>query len=342
MTLRTSLSLARRVAWVALLFLSAGCAVGPDYKRPAVDTPAAFKENPGWKTAAPDDGAKRGPWWEAFNDPVLSGLEAQVESANLTIAQAVANYEEARQIARADRTGYLPTISGSASAERSRSPAGEIAPSTVGGIVPGRSLTTNLYTAELQGSWQPDFWGKLRRTVEADVATAQADAALVASARLSTQGTLAQDYIQLRAADDQIRLLENAVVAYKRTLSITQNKYTVGVAARSDIITAQTQLDSTRAQLIGAGVQRAQLEHAIAVLLGKTPADFSIPRRPDLGITIPAIPAHAPVEPPRAPARRRGGRARGRGRQRPDRDPDRGLFSRPDDYRAAPDTRAPP
>ncbi len=283
-----------RIALGALLLLAAGCAVGPDYKRPVVATPAAFKENPGWKTAAPDDSAPRGPWWEVFSDPVLNDLETQVETSNLTIVQAVANYEEARQIARADRTGYLPDISGTGSVVRSRSPSGEIAPTTIGGIVPGRSLTSTIYSAKLQGTWQPDFWGKLRRTVEADVATAQSDAALVASARLSTQGTVAQDYIQLRTADDQIRLLENAVVAYKRTLSITQNKYSVGVAARSDIITAQTQLDSTRAQLIGAGVQRAQLEHAIAVLLGKAPADFSIARRPDLGITIPSIPGLLP------------------------------------------------
>jgi NodT family efflux transporter outer membrane factor (OMF) lipoprotein len=130
--------------------------------------------------------------------------------------------------------------------------------------------------------------------VEADVATAQSDAANVASARLSMQGTLAQDYVALRAADDEIRLLENAVEAYRRTVSITKNKYAVGVAARSDIITAQTQLDSTRAQLIGVGVQRAQFEHAIAVLLGKAPADFSIARRPAMGITMPQVPAQMP------------------------------------------------
>jgi NodT family efflux transporter outer membrane factor (OMF) lipoprotein len=237
---------------------------------------------------------KRGPWWEVFNDSVLNDLERQVESSNQTLAEAVANYEEARQVARADRTGFLPSVDASGSASRSHSPAGEITPTTSGGIIGGRSLTQNIFTAELQGTWQPDFWGKLRRQVESDVATAQADAALVASARLSTEGTVATDYIQLRAADDQIRLLENAVQAYKRTLTITQNKYAVGVSARSDIITAQTQLDSTRASLIGAGVQRAQLEHAIGVLLGKTPADFSIARRPDLGIALPAIPPMLP------------------------------------------------
>ncbi len=278
---------AKRTAFgAAFLVLAAGCAVGPDYKRPEVAMPAAFKEDAGWRTAAPSDVARRGPWWEVFNDPVLNGLEAQVEASNLTIVQAVDNYEEARQIARSDRTGYLPSVGVLGSGERSNGPASQ--------SLPGRGLTSSSFAAELQASWEPDFWGKLRRTVEADVATAQADAADIASARLSTQGSLAQDYIGLREADDQIRLLENAVEAYRRTVSITRNKYAVGVSARSDIITAQTQLDSTRAQLIGAGVQRAQLEHAIAVLLGKAPTDFSIARRPDLGIEIPHVPAQMP------------------------------------------------
>ncbi|HXQ80786.1 MAG TPA: efflux transporter outer membrane subunit [Opitutaceae bacterium] len=270
----------------AILLLAAGCAVGPDYKRPEVATPASFREDAQWRTAAPDDGAKRGPWWEVFNDPALNALEARVAASNLTVVQALANYEQARQVARADRTAYLPTVSATGAASRSRAPLAQGAP--------GRGLTSSLYTAELQASWEPDFWGRLRRTVEADIAAAQANAADLASARLSTQGTLAQDYIELRAADDQIRLLENAVEAYRRTVSITQNKYSVGVAARSDVITAQTQLDSTRAQLIGAGVQRAQLEHAIAVLLGEAPSGFSIARRPEVGLAIPQVPATMP------------------------------------------------
>ena len=276
----------RLAAGAAFLLLAAGCAVGPDYKRPAVAVPAAFKESAGWKAASPSDGAGRGPWWEVFGDPVLNDLESRVGSSNLSIVQAVANYEEARQIARSDRTGYLPSVGVLGSAQRSRSPSSQ--------GVPGRGLTSSTYLAELQGSWEPDFWGRLRRTVESDVATAQADAADLASARLSTQATLAQDYIGLRAADDQTRLLEDAVEAYKRTLEITQNKYSVGVAARSDVITAMTQLDSTRAQLIGVGVQRAQYEHAIAVLLGTAPADFSIARRPTLGIAIPQVPPQLP------------------------------------------------
>jgi NodT family efflux transporter outer membrane factor (OMF) lipoprotein len=274
----------------AALALAAGCAVGPDFKKPVVaNVPAAFKEDAGWKVAAPDDGAKRGPWWEVFGDPVLNQLEAQVESSNQNVLAALANYEEARQIVHSDRTGYLPTVSVDGSATRSRAPAFE---STLpGSTTAGRGLTTNLYSADLQASWAPDIWGKLRRTVEADVATAQANAADLASAILSMQATLAQDYIGLRTSDDKIRLLEGAVSDYTRTLRITQNKYAVGVSARSDIITAQTQLDSTRAQLVDAGVQRAEYEHALAVLVGKAPSAFSIARTPTIGMVLPVIPA---------------------------------------------------
>jgi len=294
---RTLLALA--AAGAALM---AGCAVGPDYKRPALAVPATFKEDAGWKAAAPDDGAKRGPWWEVFQDPVLNQLEQQVETSNFTVQQAVATYEEAKQAVRSDRTGYLPTVSANGTAARTREPSA-LAGSAFTTSVPTGSggstttsttshgLTSNSFTAELQASWDPDIWGKLRRTVEADAAGAQASAADLALARLSMQATLAQDYIGLRTSDDKIRLLEDAVAAYNRTLKITRNKYAVGVSARSDIITAQTQLDSTRAQLIAEGVTRAQYEHAIAVLVGKAPSEFSIARTPTIGIALPAIPA---------------------------------------------------
>jgi NodT family efflux transporter outer membrane factor (OMF) lipoprotein len=273
---------AQRRLGAALLVLAAGCSVGPDYKRPEVPAPAAFKEGAGWKVAAPDDGAKRGPWWEVFNDPVLNQLETQVETSNQSVRAAIANYEQARQIVRADRTGYLPTVSAAGSAQRSRQPQAV--------SFQGNSSPTTQYTAELEASWAPDIWGRLRRTVEADEATAQASAADLALARLSTQATLAQDYIGLRTSDDRIRLLEHAVEDYKHTLQITNNKYAVGVSARSDIITAQTQLDSTRAQLIDAGIARAQFEHALAVLVGKAPSDFSIAKIEGTGLTLPQVP----------------------------------------------------
>jgi NodT family efflux transporter outer membrane factor (OMF) lipoprotein len=277
----------------AALALAAGCSVGPDYKTPAMSVPEAFKEDAGWKQAAPDDGAKRGPWWEVFNDPVLNQLEEQVETSNQTVLQALGNYEQAAQVAKSDRTGYLPTVSVDGSADRTRSPSYGSATTVIqngAAVTTSRGLTSNTYTADLQASWAPDIWGKLRRTVEADVATAQASAADLALARLSMQATLAQDYIGLRTTDDKIRLLEDAVADYTRTLRITRNKYAVGVSARSDIITAQTELDSTRAQLISAGIQRAQYEHACAVLVGKAPSELSIARTKAIGITMPTIP----------------------------------------------------
>jgi len=273
---------AARLAFCAIGLL-AGCAVGPDFKRPEMAVPAAFKEDAEWKSAEPGDGSNRGPWWEVFGDPVLNELEARAVTSNQSIKAAEASYQQARQIARSDRTAYAPTVSAAGSAQRSRQ--------TDASSSTGHGATSSNFTAELQASWQPDFWGKIRRTVEADVAGAQASAADLANARLSIQGELATDYVDLRAADDRIRLLEDAVEAYRRTVKIAQNKYSVGVAARSDVITAQTQLDSTRAQLIGEGVQRAALEHAIAVLVGSAPSDFSIARRAALGITIPEVPA---------------------------------------------------
>jgi NodT family efflux transporter outer membrane factor (OMF) lipoprotein len=291
----------RGILALCAVSLLAGCAVGPDYKRPEAPVPASYKENAGWKAAAPADQAARGPWWEVFGDPVLNDLEGQVETSNETIKQAAANYEAAHQIARSDRTQYLPFVSASASAQRSNSRTGQTLqttqttqPGQPSQTVQTRATTGTIYTAELEASWEPDLWGKVRRTVEADVSTAQADAASLALTRLSTEAALAQDYVTLRVTDDKIRLLEGAVDAYTRTLKITRNKYAVGVSARSDIITAQAQLDAIRAQLIDQGVQRAQFEHAIAVLVGKAPSEFSIARRPDLGIATPVIPPQLP------------------------------------------------
>jgi len=276
-----------RFAPAAAVLLLAGCAVGPDYRRPETAPPAAFKEAPAdWKTAAPSDAADRGTWWRTFNDPELNALEERVAVSNQTLAQNVANYEEARQLARSDRTSFLPLLSANGSAGRSKAPAvanSPVSPSPV-----------NNFSASLAASWEPDLWGKLSRTVESDVATAQADAAALASARLSIQTTLAEDYIQLRVLDQKQQLLNNAVEAYRRSLKISTNKYAVGVAARSDVILAQTQLDSTRAQSIDVGVQRSQLEHAIAVLVGTAPSAFSIAGRPAADLAVPAIPAQMP------------------------------------------------
>lgn len=271
----------------AALFAAAGCAVGPDYKKPATPVASTYKEAaPDWKTAAPNDAADRGTWWEAFNDPILNDLENQAATANQSLLIAVANYEQSRQSARADRATFFPSISGSASAQRAKSASRNGIPGSI----------TNSYSAGLNGSWTLDFWGRIRREVEADLASAQASAANLANARLSMQTTLATTYIQLRVADERVRLRQNAVEAYRRTLSIAQNKYNVGVVARSDVISAQAQLDAARAQVVDASVQRAQFEHAIAVLVGKAPGDFTIDAQPTLGFAVPAVPSQIPSQ----------------------------------------------
>jgi len=278
---------ARLLAAAAAFALAGGCTVGPDYKRPDAPVPASFKEDGAWKPATPGDSATRGPWWRVFGDPVLDGLEGRVASGNFSLQQAAAAYEEAREVARIDRAGLLPTVSAVGTAQRGEPARGTLA------SPPGVSSS---FGASLEAAWEPDFWGKERRTTEAAVAGAQASAADLALARLSTQAALAQDYIELRILDEKARLLENAVADYRRTLSITRNKYAVGVAARSDVLTAQTQLDSTRVQAMDVGVQRAQYEHAIAILEGVPPSGFSIAVREGTGLSIPDIPPSLPSE----------------------------------------------
>ncbi|MGA3007537.1 MAG: efflux transporter outer membrane subunit [Opitutaceae bacterium] len=272
------------------LVLAGGCAVGPNYRRPTVAAPAAFKEAEGWTPAAPADDTDRGPWWNALGDPELGQLESQVALSNQSLQVAEANYEAARQIARGDRSTFFPTLSLAGSANRSKAPSSALSTTSSTEV----THPVNTFSASLQAAWEPDLWGKIRRQTEADIASAQASAADVASARLSTQSTLAQDYIELRILDDKIRLLQDSVDGYRRSLQIAQNKYAVGVAAKSDVIQAQTQLDSTRAQWIDVGVQRAQLEHAIAVLIGRSPADFSIAPRRTLGLSLVQIPSQLP------------------------------------------------
>jgi NodT family efflux transporter outer membrane factor (OMF) lipoprotein len=268
------------------LALAGGCAVGPNYHRPAVATPAAFKEIEGWKPAAPNDAADRGAWWTVLGDPELNDLEARVDVSNQSLLQDKANYEAARQIARSDRAGFFPTLSAAGSADKSKaSPL-----SSPDGI--SKAATT--FSASLQAAWEPDLWGKVRRQTETDVASAQASAALVASARLSLQSSLAQDYITLRVLDANARLLRNSIDDYRHSLAITKNKYAVGVAARSDVIEAQTQVDSTSAQLIAVGVQRAQMEHAVAVLIGRAPGEFTIAVQPALTLAVAQMPEQLP------------------------------------------------
>lgn len=296
MILPTMPSAARVSVCTALVTCAvlAGCAVGPHYARPSAPMPAAFKEAGDWKPAAPADATPRGPWWEAFNDPVLAQLEQRATESNQSLAQAAANYEQARQLARADRATLFPSISVSGSAQRSQSGSGRATVSPSGSISTSSNGPNNNFSASASASWTPDFWGRVRRLTEADVANAEATAADLANARLSIQATLAQTYFQLRIADERVRLRQTAVDAYSRTLQIAQNKYNVGIVARNDVISAQAQLDAARAQVIDAGIVRAQLEHAIAVLVGQAPGDFVLPLQPALNVALPSVPAQMP------------------------------------------------
>jgi NodT family efflux transporter outer membrane factor (OMF) lipoprotein len=258
--------------------LLAGCAVGPAYQRPSTPEPAAFKEAQGWVPAAPADALERGPWWKLFNDPVLDQLADSVEVSNQNVAAAVASYEQARALVAQQRASLFPTVVLNGAADRA------------GTRTKGAD---NLYRLSVGGSWEPDVWGRLRAGVSAATANAQASAADLASARLSAQGELATDYFSLRQIDAQRALLATTIEGYKRVLEITQNRYKAGIAAHSDVLQAQTQLANAQTDELTAVRQRAQFEHAIAILVGKAPADFSLPVVP-WQVSIPEIPTGVP------------------------------------------------
>jgi NodT family efflux transporter outer membrane factor (OMF) lipoprotein len=272
--------------------LLGGCSVGPDYVRPAVETPAAYKEAGNWKPAEPKDDANRGKWWEVFNDSLLNQLQEQVDISNQNLAKAEAQYRQALALVQSARAGYYPTVTGAVSNTRSRSSSTTIATPSVAPI--SRGVVTN-HNLPFQASWAPDVWGNIRRAVEANEAGAQASAGDLAAARLSAQATLAQSYFQLRALDAQQLLLEDTVAAYSKSLTLVQNQYAAGIVAKADVVQAQVQLKTTQAQVIDIGVQRAQLEHAIALLLGKPPSKLAIAREP-LKAVVPQAPVGLPSE----------------------------------------------
>ncbi len=275
------------------LAAAAACTVGPDYQKPSVVTPAAFKELDGWKPGEPREAADRGPWWSVYNDPVLDGLEKQVEVSNQTLKADEAAYRQAVAIVNEARAAYWPTATVTGSVTRSGGGGGTSGNvSSVGqGFGGSRSFTEYNLTGGI--SWDLDVWGRIRRTVESDVATAQASGGDLAAARLSAQATLASDYFSLRITDELQRLLDASTVAFQKSLDITRNRYAAGVAARTDVIDAQAQVETTHAQAIAVGIQRAQFEHAIAVLIGKPPANFAIAPTP-LVTAMPSIPPGLP------------------------------------------------
>lgn len=263
-----------------------GCSVGPDYKKPSNAFPNTFKEIKGWKQANPRDIELSDKWWEIFKDPRLNALEQQINIGNQSIAQAEAQFRQSQSMVQTATAAYFPTANASASASRFKAVSGET--KAVSGV-------KYLFNTLLSVAWEPDIWGSVRRQVESSRANAQASAATLQALRLSTQATLAQDYFLLRVFDAQINLLNDTVKTYQKTLTITENRYAVGMAAKSEIVQAETQLQSAQAQAINIEVQRAKVEHAIAILIGKTPAEISIPVG-SLNTFLPAIPVSIPSE----------------------------------------------
>jgi len=272
-----------------VLALFTACTVGPNYVKPATEIPWAYKEMEGWKVAQPKDYLSRGAWWEIFNDPELNALEEQVNISNQSLKLAEAQFQQARALVLVARSAYFPTVTVGASPTYSR-----ISANTPGNA--GASTkTSHDYMLVGEVSWELDLWGKVRRAVEASKATAQATAADLESTRLLVQAELAQDYFLLRVLDGQKQLLDETVAAFQKSLELTENRYAAGVASKGDVLLADTQLKVTQAQAIDVGVQRAQLEHAIALLVGKPASLFSIPVVP-LAAVPPNVPVGVPSE----------------------------------------------
>jgi NodT family efflux transporter outer membrane factor (OMF) lipoprotein len=278
----------RRLLLVAVVLAVGGCAVGPSYERPSAPTLTAYKEANGWVSAAPADALERGAWWTLFNDPVLDKLADSVEVSNQNVAAAVAAYAQARALVREQRASFFPTVSLNGGADRS---GGGSSARSSSQTISGRS--GNSYQANIGVSWEPDVWGRLRRSVDNASAGAQASAADLASARLSAQGELAINYFSLRQTDAQAALLHDTIAGYQRVLQITQNRYAAGIAGKTDVLQSQTQLANAQADEVGLARQRAQLEHAIAVLVGKPPGDFTLAPAP-WKVDVPEIPVGVP------------------------------------------------
>jgi len=269
-----------RLTLLAVAISLAGCAVGPAYQRPSVPESAAFKELEGWVPAAPADALERGPWWQLFGDPELDSLVAGVVVSNQNVAVAAANYAAARAAVQQQRAALFPSVSLGLSADRSG--------------VRGQGADSS-YRLNLGGSWEPDVWGRLRAGVTSAQAGAEASAADLASARLASQGELASNYFTVRALDAQSALLVRTISGYERELQITQNRFNVGIAARTDVLQAQTQLANARSEALSLRRQRDQFEHAIAVLVGKAPSQFALAARPDWKVSLPEVPVGVPA-----------------------------------------------
>ena len=288
---RTTMSHTLKILSVALAIVLGGCMVGPDYQRPPVKMPAAFKELPGWTEAAPAAEAPKGDWWTGFHDPLIDRLEPMVSVSNQTVRVSYANYQQALAEVQIARSALFPTLGVTGSATRQRSGRGNAA--TTAGSAANPGSIENSGSLEGSASWAPDLWGSVRRSIEENTATAQASEATLANATLSEQTALATAVIQLRITDANADLLSKTVDAFKEAARVVGNQGAAGTAAPSDVITARTQLENAQSNLIALGVARAQLVHAIAVLVGMNPEDLDIPRDGTLP-AMPVVPAGVP------------------------------------------------
>src|SRR5712692_4773342 len=283
---------------VALPLLLAGCTVGPKYLKPAVPTTLAYKEEAPdsfaelnqWRPARPADQASRGNWWEVFGDPDLNKLEEQIAGSNQNLKVAEARFRQARAAIRFNRASQFPTISTVPSASYVKSSDfSQNFPSKI------QQSSKGDFVLPFDLSYELDLWGRVRRSVAAAREETQATAADYETVKLSLQAELAMDYFELRSADAQKQLLDDTVKAYTDNLQLTLNRFKGGVAPKSDVAQAQTQLDTTRVQDTDVTVQRAQFEHAIAILIGKPPAEFSLAAAP-FNYQPPSTPIGLPSE----------------------------------------------
>jgi NodT family efflux transporter outer membrane factor (OMF) lipoprotein len=263
-----------------------GCVVGPDYVKPEAIVATEFKELKGWKTAQPHEISLSSKWWEVFNDPRLNMLEEQVALANQSIIAAQSQYSQSQHLVQAAQSSFLPVLNMTATTSRFQAATGQSV--AVAGI-------RNLFGNAVSVAWEPDLWGKVARQVEENTSNAQSSAATLQALQLSLQATLAQNYFQLNVLDAQKALLDETVQLYEKTFELVKNRYNVGIIAKSDVTQAQTVLESTRAQALNLGIARSKLEHAIAVLIGKTPAEVTLKSMP-FDVKSPAIPVVLPSE----------------------------------------------
>jgi NodT family efflux transporter outer membrane factor (OMF) lipoprotein len=288
---------------VALTLLSGCKPVGPNYNRPGYDAPAAYKESGastvvvpppaptggGWQAATPSDGMIRGKWWEIYQDPQLNQLEERIAANNQTLRQALENYLAAHDQVTAARSTLFPKLSVGVSAQRDNTSKNAYSYSAT------KPTSYNDLVLSGQASWEPDLWGRIRRTVEAARSSAQVSAAEIASVDLSLHSEMAADYFQLRGLDAQSKLLQATVADLERQLDLTQRRLAGGVSTEADVAQARTQLETVRAQLVDVGVARAQFEHAIGTIANEKLSGFSIPASP-LDLALPKVPLGVPSQ----------------------------------------------